>query len=95
LSIAYAVFGVPILGSWLLILGLVVLGALVCISLGYVVTVRVKTVEGATPIVNLISFPMMFLSGVFFPVDMMPQFIRPVITAMPLPTWPTASGRSW
>ena len=84
LSIAYAVFGVPILGSWLLMLGLVVLGTLVFISLGYVVAARVKTVEGATPIVNLISFPMMFLSGVFFPVDMMPEFIRPVITAMPL-----------
>ena len=84
LSIAYLVFGVPILGSWLLLLGLVVLGTLVFISLGYVVAARVKTVEGATPIVNLISFPMMFLSGVFFPVDMMPEFIRPVITAMPL-----------
>jgi ABC-2 type transport system permease protein len=84
LGIAYAVFGVPIMGSIFLLLGLVVLGTLVFISLGYVVAARVKTVEGATPIVNLISFPMMFLSGVFFPVDMMPEFIRPVITAMPL-----------
>jgi ABC-2 type transport system permease protein len=48
------------------------------------VAARVKTVEGATPIVNLISFPMLFLSGVFFPVDMMPNFIRPVVTALPL-----------
>lgn len=84
ISIANAVFDVPVMGSWLLLVGLVILGTLVFISLGYVVAARVKTVEGATPIVNLISFPMMFLSGVFFPVDMMPEFIRPVITAMPL-----------
>ncbi len=84
LAIAYLVFDVPILGNWFVLLGLVMLGTLVFIALGYVVAARVKTVEGATPIVNLISFPMMFLSGVFWPVDMMPDFIRPVITALPL-----------
>ena len=84
LAVANAVFDVPVLGNWLLLVGLIMLGTLVFIALGYVVAARVKTVEGATPIVNLISFPMMFLSGVFWPVEMMPDFIRPVITAMPL-----------
>lgn len=84
LFIANLVFNVPVLGNLFLLLGLVVLGTLTFISLGYVVAARVKTVEGATPIVNLISFPMLFLSGVFFPVDMMPDFIRPVVTALPL-----------
>jgi len=84
IGVAYAAFGVPILGSWLMLIGLIVLGTLLFIALGYVVGARVKTVEGATPIVNLISFPMMFLSGVFWPVEMMPDFIRPVIMALPL-----------
>jgi ABC-2 type transport system permease protein len=84
LIIANLVFGVPVLGSWLMMIGLVVLGTLVFIALGYVVAARVRTVEGATPIVNLISFPMMFLSGIFWPVEIMPDFIRPVISAMPL-----------
>ncbi|MEL7562013.1 ABC transporter permease [Dehalogenimonas sp. 4OHTPN] len=84
IGVAYAVFGVPVLGNWFLLVGLVMLGTLLFIALGYVVGARVKTVEGATPIVNLISFPMMFLSGIFWPVEMMPDFIRPVITAMPL-----------
>lgn len=84
IGVAYVVFGVPVLGNWFLLIGLVMLGTLLFIALGYVVGARVKTVEGATPIVNLISFPMMFLSGIFWPVEMMPDFIRPVITALPL-----------
>ena len=84
IGVAYVAFGVPVLGSWLALIGLVVLGTLLFIALGYVIGARVKTVEGATPIVNLISFPMMFLSGIFWPVEMMPDFIRPVISAMPL-----------
>ena len=31
----------------------------------------------------VVSFPMMFLSGIFFTVDMMPEFMRPVLNAMP------------
>jgi ABC-2 type transport system permease protein len=84
--IAVATFGyhVPIIGNWLLLLGLIMLGTLLFVAMGYVVGARVKTVEGANPIVQLISFPMMFLSGVFWPVDIMPDFIRPVVTALPL-----------
>ncbi|XUX01378.1 MAG: ABC transporter permease [Dehalogenimonas sp.] len=84
--LAVAKFGyhVPILGNWFLLLGLIMLGTLLFVALGYVVGARVKTVEGANPIVQLISFPMMFLSGIFWPVDIMPAFIKPVVTAMPL-----------
>ena len=84
LAVAKFAYHVPILGNWLLLLGLILLGTLLFVALGYVVGARVKTVEGANPIVQLISFPMMFLSGVFWPVDIMPAFIRPVVTALPL-----------
>jgi len=84
IAVAYWMFGVQILGNWFALLGVLLLGTLAFIGIGYVVAARVKTVEGATPIINLITFPMMFLSGVFWPVDLMPDFIRPVITALPL-----------
>jgi ABC-2 type transport system permease protein len=84
LGVAYWMFDVQIIGSWLFLLGLVMMGTMMFISLGYVVAARVQTVEGAMPIINLITFPMMFLSGVFFPIDMMPDFIRPIIEILPL-----------
>ena len=84
IAVAYFMFDVKILGNWFTLFGLLMLGTLVFIGIGYVVAARVKTVEGATPIINLITFPMMFLSGIFFPIDMMPDFIRPIITALPL-----------
>jgi ABC-2 type transport system permease protein len=36
------------------------------------------------PMIMVVSFPMMFLSGIFFPVEMMTEFMRPVLNAMPL-----------
>jgi ABC-2 type transport system permease protein len=35
-------------------------------------------------VANLISLPMMFLSGTFFPRDAMPEFLRVVTEFMPL-----------
>ncbi len=36
------------------------------------------------PVLQLVQFPMMFLSGIFFPLSMMPSFMKPVTSAMPL-----------
>jgi len=36
------------------------------------------------PILMAVQFPMMFLSGIFFPVEFMPDFMRPIMAAMPL-----------
>jgi len=82
--IAYFVFDVPIVGNWLVLLGLVLMGTFTFVSLGYFAVSRARTTEGAMPIVQLIQFPMLFLSGIFFPVEFMPDFMRPIVTAMPL-----------
>jgi ABC-2 type transport system permease protein len=84
IAIAYFVFHVQIVGNWLVLFGLVILGTLAFISIGYLAVSRARTVEGAMPIIQLIQFPMLFLSGVFFPVDFMPDFMRPIVTALPL-----------
>ncbi len=77
-------FQVHVGGNPLLLVGLVLLGALTFVSLGYFISGLAKTQESVIGISQLINFPMMFLSGVFFPVDFMPQWIRPVVMAMPL-----------
>ncbi len=82
--VAYFAFNVSMLGNWLLLLGFVLLGTLAFVSIGYLAVSRAKTTEGAMPIIQLIQFPMLFLSGIFFPVEFLPGFMRPVINAMPL-----------
>ncbi len=83
-ALAHTVFKVQMLGSWLTLAGFVVLGTLAFVSLGYVVGSFIKTEEAAIPVVQLIQFPMLFLSGIFFTVDMMPGFMQPIVKAMPL-----------
>jgi ABC-2 type transport system permease protein len=83
-GIGIAVFGVQILGSLLAMIGLVVLGALTFIAIGYVVAAFARTEEAANGIVQVIQFPMMFLSGVFFPLELMPALLRPIAVVLPL-----------
>ena len=82
--VGWAFFDVQMLGNWLALGGFVILGALTFVSLGYVIASFVRTEEGAIPIVNVIFMPMMFLSGIFFPVEIMPGFMKPIVMAMPL-----------
>lgn len=84
LFISYFIFDVNILGNMLELLGIILLGTLAFISIGYFAVSRVGTTEGALPIIQLIQFPMLFLSGIFFPVEIMPEFMRPIVDTLPL-----------
>ncbi len=84
IGIGVAVFGVQVLGSLALMAFLVALGAVTFIAIGYVVAAFARTEEAANGIVQVVQFPMMFLSGVFFPIEIMPNVLRPVATIMPL-----------
>ncbi|MCX6012559.1 MAG: ABC transporter permease [Chloroflexi bacterium] len=84
ISVGYFAFHVQMVGNWGILLGLILLGTLVMVSIGYLLVSRVKTTEGALPLIQLVQFPMLFLSGIFFPIEIMPSFMRPIISAMPL-----------
>jgi len=77
-------FDVQMVGNWWELCGIVVLGTLVFTSLGYLMAAFVKTEQAAIPIINVITMPMMFLSGTFFEVSHMPSFIEPVVKILPL-----------
>jgi ABC-2 type transport system permease protein len=77
-------FDVTIVGSPLVVAFLVVLGALMFISLGYVVASFVPTEESANMVTSILQFPLMFLSGIFFPLEQMPDWLRTVAAALPL-----------
>ena len=84
ITLGIAVFGLHVTGNWLAVLGVVVLGALTFTSLGYLLTCRARTMDSGQGLVQIVQFPMMFLSGIFFPVGIMPAFLRPVAAMMPL-----------
>jgi len=66
------------------IIGVVLLGAATFISLGYFLSGLAKTEEAVQGIVSLPNFLFMFLSGIFFPVEIMPGWIRPLVDVIPL-----------
>lgn len=67
-----------------LVLPFLVIGPLFFVSLGMLVGTLTKSVESAAVVGNLITFPMMFLSGTFFPVNTMPQYLQNVAHVLPL-----------
>ncbi len=75
---------VGITGGPLAVAALVVLGALTFIALGYVIASFAKTEEAANGITQIVSVPMMFLSGIFFPLELLPEWLRGVALLMPL-----------
>lgn len=77
-------FDVHIISPWYEVLGLVLLGAGTFVSLGYMLCSFSRTEESAQGLIQFVQFPMMFLSGVFFPLNVMPQFLKPVIRVLPL-----------
>ncbi|MGH2484910.1 MAG: ABC transporter permease [Ktedonobacterales bacterium] len=84
LGLAISAFHVHIIGNYLALLGIVVLGALAFIGLGYLLASVSKSVESANGLVSAVNFPMMFLSGIFFPLAALPAFLSPVVRALPL-----------
>ena len=60
------------------------LGAVTYISLGYVVASFARTEDSANGLVSAIQFPLMFRSGTFFPIDVMPDALKSVARFLPL-----------
>ena len=71
-------------GSVLLLLLLTVLGALSMIALGLTVAARFSSEELVNGLLNLITWPMMLLSGVWFSLAGSPKWVREVADALPL-----------
>jgi ABC-2 type transport system permease protein len=84
LGIGIVGLGVEVTGNWAAIAGFVLLGALAFTSIGYVIASFARTEEAANGMTSVVQFPLMFLSGIFFPLEIMPDWLRGVATVMPL-----------
>jgi ABC-2 type transport system permease protein len=84
LALSVTLFGVTIQGSILLVFGLLLLGVFSFVGLGVVITSFAKDQETAMMLMMTLMFPMMFLSGVFFPIQQMPWYMQGVSKFLPL-----------
>jgi len=84
ITLAVLLFDVHIRGDIILIVLILVLGTLSFLGLGILATAVAKEQESAQFILGLLQFPMMFLSGVLFPVEQMPMPLQVVSKFLPL-----------
>lgn len=83
LLIGMLALGMPIAAPWLLI-PCIALCALVFAAFGILFSARADEMPNAMMPMNLIRFPMLFVSGVFVPLEAMAGFLRPIAYLMPL-----------
>jgi ABC-2 type transport system permease protein len=83
-GIGLALFNVQILGSVLAVAGIVLLGAGAFLAIGFLMASFLKTEEQATGVVQVVQMPMMFLSGIFFSFEFMPNWLQSVGRLLPL-----------
>jgi ABC-2 type transport system permease protein len=77
------VFGAHVtLTVWLI--PFLVIGPTLFASLGMLVGTVTKNPETAGVIGNIVTFPMMFLAGTFFPISIMPDYLRSIAHVLPL-----------
>jgi len=82
--LAILVFGVHVRGNPLLIAAILILGTLAFLGIGIVATSIAKEQESAQFILGFLQFPMMFLSGVLFPIEQMPLPLQYISKVLPL-----------
>ena len=84
LAAGWILFGVAVEGNLLHIALLVVLGNIVFLNIGFVVGAFSKTVAAASGLGNAVGLPLMFMSGVFFPIENLPTILRLIVEYLPL-----------
>ncbi|MDI9442501.1 MAG: ABC transporter permease [Firmicutes bacterium] len=83
--ILFSLFWISLKGiTWLPLIAGVFLIAVTSAFLGLFVAVSVREVFEAQTLSNFFRFPMVFLCGLFIPVDQLPTAVRPLAYALPL-----------
>jgi ABC-type multidrug transport system permease subunit len=77
-------FGVPVRGSWLTLVVVILVGAAAFAGIGLLVACRAQKTETITGLMNAVMLPMWLLSGTFFSSERFPDAMQPLIQALPL-----------
>jgi len=77
-------FHFKIVGNYLELAVFIVFGILTIFGIGLAIGGWAKNENQAAPLANIVVFPMLFLSGTFFPRYAMPEWLQHVTTFLPL-----------
>ncbi len=77
-------FDLNMRGDYLSFIAVIIIGATLLFGIGLAVGGWAKNENQAAPVGQLVTFPMMFLSGVFFPVFLMPEWLQSITRFIPL-----------
>ncbi|OQA04289.1 MAG: Inner membrane transport permease YbhR [bacterium ADurb.Bin400] len=84
LLVGVHIFNAHIYGNVWLIFLLSLLGAVLFQAVGFAIASMSKTTQAAEGMSTAITIPMMFLAGVFFPIDQLPKWLGSVVQYLPL-----------
>jgi len=75
---------VQVLGSWAVLIGVIIFGMLTFLALGGAIGSLVGSWRAAAVITQIIFIPMLFLSDMFMPISIFPAGLQPICKALPL-----------
>lgn len=84
LAVGVYVFGANIYGNVVWLFVLATLANLIFLNIGFAIAGKAKTSDAATGIAQAVALPMMFLSGVFFPIETLPTVLQGAVKLLPL-----------
>jgi ABC-2 type transport system permease protein len=82
--VAIVVFDLQMRCDYLSFLIMILLGATLMFGIGLAIGGWAKNENQAAPLAQMVALPMMFLSGVFFPTFLMPEFLQRITQFIPL-----------
>jgi len=83
-AVAITVFDLKVVGNFLELAAYLVLSIIMILGIGLALGGWAKSQQQAAPLSNIVVFPMMFLSGTFFPRFLMPEWLQHISNFLPL-----------
>jgi ABC-2 type transport system permease protein len=94
--VAAAGFGIdPPPGGVLPALLAVIVGSLCFASCAYAISASVKNAESAQPLMQAVLLPLQMISGIYFPISQLPDWLQHVANAFPLAHLTNALQHAW
>lgn len=84
LAAAVYFMGAVVVGNLVSLYFVILLGAIIFLCLGFSLGSIAKTQQSVQAIGNIVIFPQMFLSGIFYPIEMLPELVQPLASILPL-----------